>query len=63
MYHPLDVYNAMSDAENGFDSGALDRLCGTDSNLDDDDGLDYDDVYSPEELAIIKQYQEDHPDE
>lgn len=61
-YSALDIYNAMSDAENGFDSGALERLCGTDSNLDDDDDdLDYDDVYSPEELALIKQYHEDHP--
>ena len=48
-YHPLDIYNAMCDAENGFDSGALDRLTGnTDySALDDDD---FDDLYTPEEL-------------
>lgn len=35
----LDVYNAMSDAENGFDSGALDRLTG---NIDDDSDSDED---------------------
>ncbi|MBO6290563.1 MAG: hypothetical protein J6N45_09650 [Alphaproteobacteria bacterium] len=49
----LDVYNAMSDAENGFDSGALDRLAGV-NNYDFDDtdeyGLDIDDVYSEDEL-------------
>jgi len=33
----LDIYNAMCDAENGFDSGALDRLTGnTDSSRYDD---------------------------
>ncbi len=37
----LDVYNAMCDAENGFDSGALDRLTGNNSLSDDDD---YDDI-------------------
>lgn len=58
-YSALDIYNAMSDAENGFDSGALDRLCGTDRYSDEDSGaLDYDDVYSPEELELIRQYEE-----
>ena len=39
----LDLYNAMCDAENGFDSGALDRLIGnTGSSIDDDD---YDDDF------------------
>lgn len=58
-YSALDIYNAMSDAENGFDSGALDRLCGTDRYSDEDsDELDYDDVYSPEELELIRQYEE-----
>ena len=50
----LDAYNAMSDAENGFDSGALDRLAGV-NNYDFDDtdeyGLDIDDVYSEDELC------------
>jgi len=60
MYSSLDVYNAMCDAENGFDSGALDRLTGVhDYDNDDEGGLDYDDVYSPEELEIIRQFQED----
>lgn len=46
-----DIYNAMSDAENGFDSGALDRLAGINNySSNDDDDLDYDDVYSEEEL-------------
>ncbi len=49
----LDIYNAMSDAENGFDSGALDRLSGVnsyDSDDTDEYGLDIDDVYSEDEL-------------
>lgn len=33
----LDLYNAACDAENGFDSGALDRLTGNDHYSVDDD--------------------------
>lgn len=60
-YSALDIYNAMSDAENGFDSGALDRLCGTDRYDREDEGLDYDDVYSPEELELIREYEQNNP--
>lgn len=60
-----DIYNAMSDAENGFDSGALDRLAGVNHyDFDDTDeyGLDIDDVYSEEELrarGLLKPDDED----
>ena len=52
----LDWYNAMSDAENGFDSGALERLAGKkddepdyeedlDSENEEDDDDDEDDDF------------------
>ncbi len=55
----LDVYNAMSDAENGFgESPALERLSGVKlhEHEGDEDELDYDDVYDEKELAVIDNY-------
>jgi len=46
-YNPLDIYNAMCDAESGYDGGALDRLVGN-NGLDDDDYDD--DLYTDDEL-------------
>jgi hypothetical protein len=47
-YNPLDIYNAMCDAESGYDGGALDRLVGN-NGLDNDDDYD-DDLYTDDEL-------------
>ena len=54
----LDAYNAMSDAENGFDSGALDRLTGNPSYDFDDE----DDFYTPEELRARGLLRDDDDD-
>lgn len=40
--NPLDIYNAMSDAESGYDGGALDRLVGDTDDSDDNDEYDDD---------------------
>ena len=53
----LDLYNAACDAENGFDSGALDRLTGNNGSTDLDD--DDDDFYTPEELRAMGRLPDD----
>ncbi|MEE6207468.1 MAG: hypothetical protein VZR95_05385 [Alphaproteobacteria bacterium] len=59
----LDIYNAMSDAENGFDSGALDRLTGNSGcNFDDEDDF-FDDIYTPEELRARGLLKDDEDDD
>ena len=54
----LDFYTAACDAENGFDSGALDRLTGNDGSADLDDD-DLDDFYTPEELRAMGRLPDD----